>query len=298
MTQRWLHAVLRLFPNSIQSDRHAEMVDALAEVGVGRRVVLRETRSLVWAALVAWRIHLHTAKGVRESLQVGAVMWFGLLVGLGPLTRFGGSLDNQSWQAGRSGDASDHAVAGLLLLTALLVAAWRRGPAVLIVAPAILVAANANRVGEWQMAESLFYELAWLGLSFGLVLATWQRHRVGLALMGAGFAIATAFYMLETLGWSSTYGFTLGQVPGPSFLTHSGTYMQWVPVVLVGLLLLVPWIYPGLVAFAVPGLVHVTVFQPRLSVLVLVYVAVAVVTSRLLRRTQILTRFQRPRRSS
>lgn len=286
MTQRWFHVLLRLFPASTgQHQRHAEMVEALADSDPNPRSVMRETHALVWASLIAWRLHLNTREGIRGSLYAGAVLWFCVLVGVGPVARFAGSLDEAGWYAGRSGSPRDFALAALVLLAVPLVSAWRRWPAALLCAAGLVVEAGANRVGDWGWSHSLPYELVWPGAAGVMVGVTWQRRRIGLAIVGVGSAVGVALSVMSLVGWPSTYGFTLQRwIRRMWSVAPAGRFSQW--VVLIALVLLVvlatslPWVLPGGVAFVAPALLHLVVLSLRLGrahqevILPLVYIVV------------------------
>lgn len=262
MKQRWLRSLFTLFPASVDSTHRAEMLDCLEDAQPRGRAVLRETLALLWAAGVSWRSYLRTPQGLRRSAFFGALLWFSVLLGAGPWSRL--RLLQESapeWPQWQSASGIFTAAAVVLTLFVLVLVLRSRFVAVVLVVVGIVLAALSSRIGSWQTAESLWYELRWLGLAAVLVVGL-HGGRSARWLVIPSLGVAVVSWAMFVTPWNSgrNYGMLLGYGlrEDLSAIASRGIW-QWISFFVVVALIVVPWFVPALAAMAAPMALHLTV---------------------------------------
>lgn len=290
-----LRLVLRLLPGEYRRTRGEEIADALAERDFTTWEAVCELASLAGLVHRSWLSYLRTGQGFRGSLFVGALAWFGLLVAFGPVGRVIAFDRGQLYGFYEDGALTQAVAAAALLCLAFVVVFRSRVAALLIAAPGIVLSAMSIRAGQWQLAQSLTYELSWVGCALALAVAARRPRAHGSRAHGWPVGLLAAMP-----GLVLTFG-PFGRAPrGPGFWSltqlnqptpvHASGELQsyqidyvlsqgWiVALLLAGLViaLLGPWYVPAISALILPALVHVGLLERWPSMLaVAVYLAAA-----------------------
>lgn len=273
MSQRWLHWLVRFFPDEFRRTRGDELHDAIRDHAPGGLAVVRESLSLLRAAAIAWMRFLATPTGIRHGLFMGALAWFGLLLAFGPMGRVRAYDSGALYGFYESGARTQAVIAAVLLAAAFVVVLRSRIAAATLAAVGLCLSALSIRAGDWQFVSALSYELTWLGAAFGIALLAKSHRRVrwpvavaaalpGLLLVLGPFGRAprmTGFWSMNQLN-SPANAFRLE----PYQVDHvlSSGWLQLMLAAAMFIVIVSPWVLPALAAAALPALTHVVMHEP------------------------------------
>ena len=296
MKMRWFHTLLSLFPASTR-DRQLEMVDALAESDPSWRNVARESGSLLWACAMSWSRYLRASEGLWRSAYVGAVLWFGALLAIGPLLRLKFTLQLGASVPGSQTGPLPYVIALALCIFAVVVMSRSRWTAAALGGVGIYVAARSNVIEPWGTIDSAWYEARWLGAALFLVVciagrATTQRSLPPWLPLAAVMGFATAVLALPLDSYASrasrNYGIMLQWNLWPSFQEHFARGIwEWVVSAIVIAALLAVFLHPIPSAFAAAPIVHLVGVSMHLGLTLALIAGVALTWRPLLARIHV-----------
>ena len=268
MKQRWFQLLVAMFPASARGDRGDEILEALDESEPTAAQFVRESVSLVWANSVAWSRYLRSADGLWRSAYVGAVLWFGFLVSIGPLLRLRFVLAYGSAVPGAQTGWPPFAVTVALSVFVILLMRRSRGAAAVVGLVAIGAAAGSNVVGSWGFAESGWYEARWLGVALAIAVALGRRVSaerpppVWAPLIGV-VALAGGVMALPWQPWSGHASRNYGVMLQWNLLPELQSYfIEWVSLVVVVVALVALFFHPMPAALIAPTTLHLVAVSP------------------------------------
>lgn len=198
----WFALLLRTFPKTFRSDNQAELLEILGERESWSSLELvRESTALVHQGMAVSFRQSSNAPALEQLIR-GAAVWFGLLLGAGPMARLVWSTPARGPQL--VGVYAAATVAGLTFAVAM----FRRSAIVgfLVAGLTILIGAQSTSVGRWSVADAFLYEVRWF-LPALLVIALRDRDALQLrSLPGLGLGIVLGCLAVAHLDEGS-YGY-------------------------------------------------------------------------------------------
>ncbi len=269
MTQRWLKLLVGTLPEAARRERGPEMLDALRLSEPSGTAAVKESFALLWASTVAWRRYLASASGLRRSALVGALLWFGLLVGVGPVLRVRLISGEGTESLGWSIDRAPIVVAIAAFALALAALSRSRIAAAALGAVGLFAAGASSVVGQWQLAQAIWYEVRWIGLA--LVMVVWLAGKVSprirtLVVLPVLVATIVAVLPWPIWAWASArnYSFMLRNEIYNRLLGWSANPgWEWLFVSLVFVALALVVLMPSLGAIAAPATLHLLIIDWR-----------------------------------
>jgi len=305
MNNRLFRTLMRLFPRHYRQERSGELLEAIEDTPATLRGQVRESLSLVWAACVAWSLHLKSRQAIRPALYSGATVWLGILVGVGSWSRLATTGTEYSRYVVSPGNERYAVVAAALSLGMLAFLSVSRIVAALLGVGALGASALVLQVGDFSIYEGLLYEARWVGVGLAhAIAAKGRRVSVGPSIVAVtiGLVPAVIIFGTEHLNWNPRlYSYSLRRLPDLlEISSHSNHQLlglvrvvDFVWLGAVALLVLAPWFRIPIVAFFTPALVHWSVYDPTTGAIALFYVA-AVLGVRFVRRNADITVRWRP----
>lgn len=259
-----------------------ELEDALADAEWTHRSAASELVGLAGAVVAAWRKHLLTGDGIKNSLFFGTAAWLGFLIALGPIDRLVALRDGEL--SGFVLSEPHSALAVCLLIVAFVALFWSRSVASVFGLAGVVFAAMSIRVGQWQIVQSLPYELRWIGVSLaaGVCLRGKRPIHWSTVLVGAIPAAILLLVPLRQTPRGTGYGWTLYRLDTYSHGATTNVLFglqrtDIVAFVLIAVFALGPWLFPAGIAAALPAMTHVTLLAPGTAQIgLLLYLAGAV----------------------
>ena len=274
------------FPGHVRAQRGDEMLDALEMSTTSRRGMARELLSLIWGSAIAWHIHLASDRAAFRSAAIGALVWFGLLVGVGPGVRMLRFAEGAATYPTTPAAANTMALAAFILFV-LTAAALQRSRVVAagLGTGAIVLAGASNSLGQWGGMQSILYEVRWMGIAMAMALVLAGSHLKGSSkLKGAGLPLVAAAAAMAALwpvpsAWAGTghnYARTLQyDLFGPVSDFVAGSPWEWFFGVMFVLIIAIPFVVRAAGAIVAPAAAHITLVAPRVGPIVVLYVLAA-----------------------
>lgn len=293
MTTRWYQLLLRTFPAHVRRQTGDEMLEALEAAEPSGRRVFAESLALVTGSTLAWHRHLSATRSVRGAAFVGALVWFGIVLGAGPGIRL------RVLARGDTNALIDTplvVLAAALFVLSLIALLMSRTASIAFGCGAVITAGASTTIGSWGVLDSVAYEARWSGFALGVAvaLAPPNRKRRPKAVVLLPLATATAVILML---WPSplfqsgrNYAMTI-RFEFVDLLT--GTMPSWLFAALLLTAAVLPLINRAVGAAVAPVAAHLLLMDPVAGLLAVTYLA-AVFGFHYVRRNLTISLHRRP----